>query len=284
LRKWIQARAQDAELMMSVCNGALVYANAGLLKGLEVTTHKSALQSVALAEPTARVLTNRRFVDSGRVMTSAGISAGIDGSLHVIERFAGADMAWDTARYMEYDWRPDEIARLHAQPGTPIEGVEAIQLVGSIRTLGIPATIESLKKLEKAPSESQLNRWAYGMLRLGRTDDAVELFRLVTVAYPQSANAMDSLSEALEAKKDFAGAKQTAEECLARLAKETGVDADTKKTLRNAAASRIARLSNATKAQLKFVCPPCGMDCDKLGFLEGGKCPSCAMELVERAP
>jgi putative intracellular protease/amidase/DNA-directed RNA polymerase specialized sigma24 family protein len=70
LRKWVQARAQDTELMMSVCNGALVYGAAGLLDGLEATTHKSAQQSLALLSPTTKVLTNRRFVDNGHVLTS----------------------------------------------------------------------------------------------------------------------------------------------------------------------------------------------------------------------
>jgi transcriptional regulator GlxA family with amidase domain len=85
LLDWVRARAQDTELMMSVCNGALVYGAAGLLEGLEVTTHRSALQSLALLEPTARVHTNRRFVDNGRVHdAAAGVSAGIDGALHVV--------------------------------------------------------------------------------------------------------------------------------------------------------------------------------------------------------
>src|SRR6185503_13309637 len=102
LQAWVKRCATDAELVMSVCNGALLLARTGLLDGLEATTHRGSLESLAEVSPTTRVLTNRRFVDSGRVMTCAGVSAGIDGALHVVERMLGAEAARHTARYMEY--------------------------------------------------------------------------------------------------------------------------------------------------------------------------------------
>jgi len=118
---WIHARAAKAELMMSVCNGALLLAEAGLLEGLEVTTHHGSLERLA-ARSKARVLSNRRFVDSDTVLTCAGVSAGIDGALHLVERWLGPESARATARYMEYDWRPEEIARQHATPGVVVGG------------------------------------------------------------------------------------------------------------------------------------------------------------------
>ncbi len=283
LRAWLQARAKTAELMMSVCNGALVYANAGLLEGLTVTTHHSALQALALFEPTAQVLTNRRFVDNGKVLTAAGIAAGIDGALHVVERYYGPDAAWQAARQMEYDWRPDEIAKLHSQPGVGVDNADALRLVGTARKLGPAAVLAEYKALEKPPKEGQLNSWAYWMLHSERTEEALILFRMVTQAFPESPNAFDSLGEALEvsAKKDDAIA--ASRQCLALLDKhKTAGDFDAK-VLRNSASSRVARLTGTDAGKLRYVCPPCSGSCDKVGYLEGGRCPGCPMELVERS-
>src|SRR6185436_12811173 len=91
LQQWVRACAESSELVMSVCNGAFLLAQAGLLDGLEVTTHHGSLVGLAGGFPNVKVLTNRRFVDSGRVMTCAGVSAGIDGALHVVERMLGQE-------------------------------------------------------------------------------------------------------------------------------------------------------------------------------------------------
>jgi putative intracellular protease/amidase len=284
LLAWVRARAKDTELMMSVCNGALVYAAAGLLEGLEVTTHRSALQNLALLEPSARVHTNRRFVDNGRVLTCAGVSAGIDGALHVVARMCGEDQAWATARYMEYDWRPDELARLHAQPGTPVDGSEALELVGSIRKLGLEGALAELRKLEPQPVEQDLNRWGYSLLRTGRRAEAIDVFRLTAAAFPVSSNAADSLSEALEQHGASKDALLSAKDCLARLEKDTALEEQRRAILHNSAASRVARLSGASPDKLRYVCAPCSSPCDELAYLEATRCPGCPMELVERDP
>jgi transcriptional regulator GlxA family with amidase domain len=101
---WLRARAEGAEVILSVCTGALLLARAGLLDGLAVTTHHGALDLLATAAPAAAVRADRRFVDNGRVVTSAGISAGIDAALHVVARLLGEAQARETAGYMEYDW------------------------------------------------------------------------------------------------------------------------------------------------------------------------------------
>jgi len=281
LRAWLRARAPKAELMMSVCNGALVYGAAGLLNGLEATTHKSALQSLALLDPDVKVFTNRRFVDNGKVMTTAGISAGIDGALHVVARMCGDETAWKVARNMEYDWRPDEIEKLHAQPGRLVDGVDALHLIAETQKGGLDAALAEFAKMEKKPSENDMNRWGYTLLRAQHFDDAIALMRFIDAAFPSSSNASDSLSEALEARGDLEGAKKAAQSCLARLEKETSLPEARRQLVRNASASRLARLSGAPASTLKFRCPPCGGDCDKIGYLEAGRCPGCAMELVE---
>ena len=102
--RWIQERALAAELVLSVCTGAFLLAKAGLLEGLDVTTHHSAHEELATGFPTVRVLTAARYVDQGKVVTAAGIAAGIDASLHVVGRLCGNEVAERTAQRMEYVW------------------------------------------------------------------------------------------------------------------------------------------------------------------------------------
>jgi transcriptional regulator GlxA family with amidase domain len=106
LTDWIKARSQEAELVMSVCTGALLLAKAGLLDGLEATTHHGAIDLLREVAPKTTVHADRRFVDNGRVVCSAGIAAGIDMSLHVVARLLERDVAEKTAGQMEYPWQP----------------------------------------------------------------------------------------------------------------------------------------------------------------------------------
>ena len=101
---WIEERAAQAEVVLSVCNGALVLARAGLLDGLEATTHAGTLETLRAWAPKTVVHEGRRFVDNGKIVTSAGVSAGIDASLHLVSRLIGPDDARATATYMEYAW------------------------------------------------------------------------------------------------------------------------------------------------------------------------------------
>jgi transcriptional regulator GlxA family with amidase domain len=104
---WIRRAAQSAELVLSVCTGALLLAKAGLLDGLETTTHHGAIELLRQTAPQAVVHEGRRFVDNGRIVCSAGIAAGIDMSLHVVGRLVGEEVAAKTAAQMEYPWRPE---------------------------------------------------------------------------------------------------------------------------------------------------------------------------------
>ena len=96
--------AEGAELILSVCSGALVLAKAGFLNGLSATTHHCALDELRAIDPGIAVDSEKRFIDNGRVIVSAGISSGIDMSLHVVARLMGKEQALETARYMEYEW------------------------------------------------------------------------------------------------------------------------------------------------------------------------------------
>lgn len=108
---WLRRVYDQAELVMSVCSGARILARAGLLRGLRVTTHHQVIAHLEELEPTAEVDPSRRFIDTGKIITTGGISAGIDGSLHVVARELGTDAARRTAAYMEYDWSPPGLYR-----------------------------------------------------------------------------------------------------------------------------------------------------------------------------
>jgi transcriptional regulator GlxA family with amidase domain len=101
---WVRAATAGAELVLSVCTGALILAKAGLLDGREATTHHGTIDLLQEIAPHTTVLSDRRFVDAGRVVTSAGIAAGIDMSLDVVGRLLGDEVARRTADQMEYPW------------------------------------------------------------------------------------------------------------------------------------------------------------------------------------
>ncbi len=101
---WIRNTATRSRLIASVCTGAFLLAQAGLLNGKDATTHWEDSDDLKSTFPAVKVLTDRRWVDAGDIITSGGISAGIDMSLHLVERLAGRALAIRTARQMEFDW------------------------------------------------------------------------------------------------------------------------------------------------------------------------------------
>ncbi len=102
LHEWLRVKSRTAEIVMSVCTGALILGRAGLLEGLRATTHHENFAELRAAAPNAEVVESERFVDNGKILTAAGISAGIDCSLHVVARLFGEATAARTADYMEY--------------------------------------------------------------------------------------------------------------------------------------------------------------------------------------
>jgi transcriptional regulator GlxA family with amidase domain len=105
LLEWVRRQARSAEIVMSVCTGALVLGKAGLLDGLRATTHHRCLAELRGAAPAAVVCPDARFTDNGQVCTSGGISAGIDLSLHVVGRLCGRETADTTSLEMDYERR-----------------------------------------------------------------------------------------------------------------------------------------------------------------------------------
>ncbi len=103
---WVNKTHQSAKITMTVCSGARLPAALGLLDGLESVTHHTVFESLKKLAPRTTINAGKRFIDNGKLMTSGGISAGIDLALHIVRKLYGEEIAKKTVKYMEYgDWR-----------------------------------------------------------------------------------------------------------------------------------------------------------------------------------
>jgi transcriptional regulator GlxA family with amidase domain len=103
---WVRTQRATVPLLTSVCTGSLVYAAAGLLRNRPATTHWGSLDLLAELDPTIELRPDDRFVDDGDLITSAGVSAGIDMALHLVDRLAGTERARQVRREIQYDPQP----------------------------------------------------------------------------------------------------------------------------------------------------------------------------------
>ncbi|MDA0856896.1 MAG: DJ-1/PfpI family protein [Proteobacteria bacterium] len=106
---WIRETTEKVQVIASICTGAFLLAETGLLDGLEVTTHWEDIPDLQRNYPNVQVREGVRWIEQGKLFTAAGISAGIDLSLELVSKFAGEELAERTAQQMEYAW---------IQPGT----------------------------------------------------------------------------------------------------------------------------------------------------------------------
>jgi len=104
---WVQNNAQQAKYVMSVCTGAFILAQAGLLDGLTATTVRGGIDQLATVGKNIKTVSDKRYVDNGKVITTAGLSSGIDGALHLVSKIDGLGAAQQVALGIEYDWDPD---------------------------------------------------------------------------------------------------------------------------------------------------------------------------------
>jgi transcriptional regulator GlxA family with amidase domain len=104
---WIAARAAKAEIAVSVCTGAALLARAGVLDGRRATTNKLAFDWVVSQGPRVSWVRRARWVDDGKVVTSSGVTAGVDMSLHLVDRLVDRDTAEAVARVIEHVWHAD---------------------------------------------------------------------------------------------------------------------------------------------------------------------------------
>ena len=103
---WLRTLASEGTLVTSVCTGSLVLADAGLLRNRPATTYWSELETLTQLDATIEVRPDDRFVDSGEVITAAGVSAGIDMALHMVARLASRERAIEVRRAIQYDPQP----------------------------------------------------------------------------------------------------------------------------------------------------------------------------------
>lgn len=123
--QWIKAASKHTDVTMSVCTGAFILAKAGLLSGKPATTHHAEYGTLAAQFPDIDVKRGVRFVESGNLATSGGLSSGIDLALRVVERYFGRQVATDTAFNLEYQgqgWLDPASNTIYAKPPTSTEG------------------------------------------------------------------------------------------------------------------------------------------------------------------
>ena len=105
---WIKKIERGTEHLMSVCNGAFILAETNLLEGKTATTFYAQIPQLRKNYPKTKVVSDQRFVDNGKVITSAGLSAGIEAALHVVAKEKGLGAAQRIALHIEYLWEPNK--------------------------------------------------------------------------------------------------------------------------------------------------------------------------------
>ncbi|MBA4055080.1 MAG: hypothetical protein C0490_10235 [Marivirga sp.] len=187
---WIKTRVSAGTTAMSVCTGAEILANAGMLKGLNVTTFHGFIPGLQEMLPDSKVLTDTRFVDSGNIITTAGVSAGIDGALHLVSRIKGMDVAKATAFYMEYDkWKPED-----GRVDYKNENLEKIITKPSTDRLENKSVQGNMAKPQPIPFEGELKNFAVELQNKGSYSDAAKVLEAAIKWYPRSIGSYNELS------------------------------------------------------------------------------------------
>ncbi len=116
---WLKQTSHKTQLTMSVCTGAEILGKAGLLENKSATTHQSALDTLQSLYKNTRFVKDVRFVEDGKILTTAGVSAGIDGALYIVQKLKGLKEALFVTLIMQYDkWKPEEGLIVGAKPMT----------------------------------------------------------------------------------------------------------------------------------------------------------------------
>ncbi len=219
---WIRTNGNSAQIVLSVCNGALLIGKAGLLDGLRATTFWGMLDRIHGVAPTAQLVTTERFVDNGRVITTAGLSSGIDGALHVVERLSGHGLAQDVALGMEYDWEPDNSFVRSALPDMVLwdAGINSLlmrQLPGHPDTLaGTRTAFDEVIALDRSRTPSNVFREIIGVAAadtLWRRSGIDTAGRVLTGAW----RVMDRRGEPINVKVDVETSARAADSTIVRI-------------------------------------------------------------------
>jgi transcriptional regulator GlxA family with amidase domain len=196
---WVKTSADHADHVLTVCTGAFIAGKLGLLDDHDVTTWYAAIPDLTQQFPKARVQQGRRFIDNGKVITTAGVSAGIDGALHLVARTLGRYVADRTAEYMEYAWAPQSYtASTYPQlnPRLDDQGRKFQQATIATRE-GDQEGAMNIYRALIAANPGDAEAW----LNLGRTlhtlkryDEAIAAHLEAAKGEPQRANALFNLA------------------------------------------------------------------------------------------
>ncbi|MFA0809925.1 DJ-1/PfpI family protein [Microbulbifer epialgicus] len=104
--RWIKEQSEQVQYVLTVCNGAFILANTGLLDGKKATTIRGAFNSFESSFPDIELVKDKKFVDNGQLITTAGLSSGIDGALYLVSKVDTMEKAKSVAAKIEYQWRP----------------------------------------------------------------------------------------------------------------------------------------------------------------------------------
>jgi putative intracellular protease/amidase/predicted negative regulator of RcsB-dependent stress response len=188
--KWVRESAAHTEIMLSVCTGALLLSKAGLLDGKQATTWYGFIDRLQEVTPNAKILRNTRFVDNGQIVTTAGVSAGIDGALRVVTKLKGNDAARATAKYMEYDkWDPNA--------GLIIDN----EFTAAVKKDDVDAALKAHQTAHAGNGslpkfyEGDMLNLGLEYLEKGQVEAAVKLLELNIKAYPHSYASHKALGE-----------------------------------------------------------------------------------------
>src|SRR6266481_5474138 len=166
---WIKREHAHDQHTMSVCNGAFTLANTGLLDGLSATTTAGNILRLRQTYPKIKVINDRRVVDNGKIITTAGLSAGIDGALHMVAVLDGEDAAQSVALAIEYNWQPDN---------GYVRGAMADRLIPGID----PGVIGDLITAKRKGDKDHWEKATWFKTKLSAT----ELFGAVQTAYEKA--------------------------------------------------------------------------------------------------
>jgi protocatechuate 3,4-dioxygenase beta subunit/putative intracellular protease/amidase len=204
---WLRRVTPEARAVLSVCNGSIVLAHAGLLEGHEATAAEGNVEDLMIFGGNVKGYVNRRFVDSGKFVTAQSYFAGVDGALHVITKLRGQDAARRIAEQDLYNWEPDRWATLHAEPGRAPKSRRK-EILDTILRSGVDAAVARYRQmaaedsvgyspeLARIPEESLFQFLAWGLQYVNRADDSVKLGEFMCRIFPQSARSRAALGEA----------------------------------------------------------------------------------------
>lgn len=175
--EWVKEQCNKDAILFTVCTGAIVAAKDGMLDNLKVTTHYSGYDMLEKTCNNCEVLHDVRFVDNDRIITTAGISAGIDGALYLVARIKGLQAAKDIAYYMMYDkWEPEK-GLVNKQPA----------FISAVKANGLAAAktqYAELLKTNKKPFPGELSVLAQDYIAAKDYKNADALLNFATSLYP----------------------------------------------------------------------------------------------------